>query len=62
MSDPLLRRTIRRCTAVLLIPLSLSIPAESSMGGLIPLFFLLGAVAYLGASVFGQFPDTQDTD
>jgi formate hydrogenlyase subunit 4 len=76
MSDAPLHRTLRRCTAVLLIPLSLllyvyarqtvnrfrSLLDVLTLADLIALFVFLGAVAYLAGSVFVQLTGTRDTD
>jgi|APHM01.1.fsa_nt_gi hypothetical protein len=75
MSDALLRRTNRRCTAVLVIPLSLvlnaytrenpgfrTVPDPLALADVIALFVFLGAVAYLAGSVSVQLAGTQDTD
>jgi hypothetical protein len=75
MPDTLLRRTNRRCTAVLLIPLSLvlnaytrqnpgfrTFPDPLALADVIALFVFLGAVAYLAGSVFVQLTVTPDTD
>lgn len=77
MSDPALRRTIRRCVALILIPLSLypMIPIARldddgahynhlvlEFADEVALIVFVGAVLYLAGSVTGQMLDGLQTE